>query len=135
MDDRSHLLLHIRPQIANTTTTLASCQDEQFQNLTLRPILKLQNDLLLAVLKNYIKKHKNRFFELPLEKRFDYIENAIQKDIKLRNSIKGMILGQFTVEEYASYIQNSSALNKRIMGMAITRLKDQIQLFEEVISV
>ena len=29
-----------------------------------------------------------------------YIENAIQKDINFRNSLKGMIIGQFTIEEY-----------------------------------
>ena len=61
----------------------------------------------------------------------EYIERAIQKDIKFRNSLKGMIIGQFTVEEYRDYITNSSALNKRMMNMVVERLKDQIQLLEE----
>ena len=47
---------------------------------------------------------------------FVYIENAIHKDMKFRNSLKGMIIGQFTVEEYDRYIENSSALNKRMMA-------------------
>ncbi len=42
-----------------------------------------------------------------------------------------MIIGHFTVEEYDSYIQNSSALNKRMMNMVIKRLQDQIQYFEK----
>lgn len=105
--------------------------EERFQNETLRPIIKFQNPLLLAAFANYITKHKNRFHDLILEKQLEYIENAIQKDIKFRNSLKGMIIGQFTLEEYQKYIQNSSALNKRMMGMVVDRLKDQIQFFEE----
>jgi len=105
-------------------------KDEQFQNSTLRPIIKFQNPLLIEAFKNYIIKHKNAFNQLNIEKRLDYIENAIQKDIKFRNSLKGMIIGQFTVEEYMAYIQNSSTLNKRMMNIVVERLKDQVQAFE-----
>ena len=110
-------------------------KDEQFQNETLRPIIKFQNPLFIEAFKNYIIKHKNSFCELSIEKRIDYIENAIQKDIKFRNSLKGMVMGQFTVEEYTTYIQNSSALNKRMMNMVVERLKDQVQAFETVVLV
>ncbi len=129
MSERSQNLLEIRPRIKTASISEYTSSDEQFQNLTLRPVLKLQNDLLIGVFKNYIRKHKNRFYDLSLEKQLEYIENSIQKDIKLRNSLKGMIIGQFTVEEYDLYIQNSSSLNKRMMNMVIVRLKDQIQLF------
>jgi hypothetical protein len=57
------------------------------------------------------------------------IENSIQKDIKFRNALKGIIIGLFTLDEYALYIQNSSNLNKRMMGMLVERLKSQVQLF------
>ena len=56
-----------------------------------------------------------------------YIENVIQRDIKFRNSLKGMIIAFFTLDEY---IQNSSNLNKRMMNMLAERLKSQIQLIE-----
>jgi hypothetical protein len=59
-----------------------------------------------------------------------FIENAIQKDIKFRNSLKGMVIGLFTIDEYAEYIQNSSNLNKRMMNMLIERLKSNMQIFE-----
>ncbi|QXP53314.1 glyoxalase [Cellulophaga sp. HaHa_2_95] len=130
MNERSHSLKKIRPVIATARISDAMSIEEYFQNKTLRPVLKLQNPLLLDVFKNYIKKHKNSYYSLSIEKRFVYIENAIQKDIKFRNSLKGMIIGQFTVEEYQDYIQNSSALNKRMMNMVVERLKNQIQFFE-----
>ena len=128
--DRSQKLLAMRPLVPSAKILPNMSADELFQNQTLRPLLKLQNDLLLASFQNYIKKTKNTFYDLKIEKRVDYITNAIQKDIKFRNSLKGMIIGQFTLEEYERYILNSSALNKRMMNMVIKRLQDQIQYFD-----
>ena len=130
MNERSLKLLEMRPVIANAKILPNISEQERFQNQTLRPILKLQNDLLLASFQNYIVKAKNRFYELKKEARVDYISNAVQKDIKYRNSLKGIILGQFTLEEYEDYRRNSSALNKRMMSMAVKRLQDQMQYFE-----
>ena len=130
MNERSQKLLEIRPLLPNAKIIPGIGKDERFQNSTLRPILKFQNDLLLASFQNYIKKTKNTFYELNIEKRMGFITNALQKDIKYRNSIKGMVIGQFTVAEYEEYILNSSAYNKRIINMVIKRLQDQIQYFE-----
>jgi len=133
MNQRSSDLIRFRPEIPTALITPEMSNDERFQNATLRPIIKFQNELLVAAFRNYIAKHKGGFHELTMEKRLDYIENAIQKDIKFRNALKGMIIGQYTLEEYETYILNSSALNKRMMNMVIERLKDQVQLFETVV--
>ncbi|MEX0315252.1 MAG: glyoxalase [Allomuricauda sp.] len=135
MDSRSDHLRSIRPEIKRSLLHDNMSSGERFQNQTLRPIIKLQNPLFLEVFKNYARKHKGAFYELSLEKRLEYIENSIQKDIKFRNSLKGMVIGQFTTEEYKIYIQNSSALNKRMMNMVIERLRDQVQLLEEEVLV
>ncbi|MCX2680030.1 glyoxalase [Galbibacter sp. EGI 63066] len=133
MDTRTADLLSVRPEIPSETVYENMSKDERFQNVTLRPIIKLQKDLLLEAFRNYANKHKGVFFELELEKKFQYIENAIQKDIKFRNSLKGMVIGQFTVDEYLTYIENSSALNKRMMSIVIEKLKDRVQLLESEI--
>jgi NDP-sugar pyrophosphorylase family protein len=91
-------------------------------------VIKLQNPLLLATFVNYATKHKGVFFDIPTDKQLAYIENAVHKDQKFRNALKGVIIGQFTVEEYYIYTQNSSQLNKRMMSLVITRLQDQMQL-------
>jgi hypothetical protein len=107
-----------------------SSADEAFQNQVLRPILKLQNDLFIASFHNYVSKNKTDFYTFSIEKKLNTIENAIQKDIKFRNALKGMIIGLFSTAEYDLYIKNSSSLNKRMMSMLIERLKSQVQLFE-----
>ncbi|HQW68199.1 MAG TPA: glyoxalase [Flavobacterium sp.] len=127
MEARDNHVLEIRGEALGTITNQSSIE-EIFQNKTLRPILKLQNDLFVAVFINYAVKQKNVFFSLTPEKKLSYIENVIQRDIKFRNSLKGMIIGLFTVTEYNEYIQNSSNLNKRMMNMLTERLKSQLQL-------
>jgi len=130
MDTRDLSLLALRPELPNVRIDGAMSSEEHFQNNTLRPVIKLQNDLLVAVFKNYIKKHKNVFQTYTVDKRLDYIDNAVQRDIKFRNSLKGIVIGHFTVEEYSKYIDNSSALNKRMMNLVKERLKSNIQLLE-----
>jgi len=130
MTNRTTDLLAIRPEISNAMLFDNMSAEERFQNTTIRQVIKLQHDLLIEVFKNYVSKHKNVFYDLSLAKQLDYIENAVHKDMKFRNSVKGMIIGQFTIEEYAIYILNSSALNKRIMNIVKERFISHIQVFE-----
>ena len=108
--------------------TAETSAEEFFQNETLRPIMKLQNDLLLAVFQNYIESSKVDFRQISNEKRMTFIENAIKKDIKFQNSLKGIVIGLFTSEEYMRYSGNTSALSKRITNLLLERIKSQVQL-------
>lgn len=134
METRDQFITNLRGETIGSVN-LSSSSDEKFQNQTLRPILKLQNDLFIEVFKNHISKHKNDFYLYSVEKKLQFIENTIQKDIKFRNALKGIVIGLFTLDEYATYIQNSSSLNKRMMNMLIERLKSQVQLFEIIVTV
>lgn len=129
MEDRDAFLREFRGETLGTVSAQSS-PDELFQNQTIRPILKLQNDLFIAVFINYVNKNKADFYSYTVEKKLQTIENSIQKDIKFRNSLKGIIMALFTIEEYDIYIQNSSSLNKRMMNLLVDRLKSQVQLFE-----
>jgi hypothetical protein len=130
MNQRDQLIKEIRGESLGNVSNQSS-SDELFQNEVLRPILQLQNDLFIASFLNYISKYKRDFYTKTVENKLAIIENAIQKDIKFRNSLKGMIIGLFTTDEYMLYIQNSSSLNKRMMNLLIERLKSQVQLFEK----
>lgn len=127
MEARENFIMSLRGDSIGTVTAQSSVE-ESFQNKTLRPILKLQNDLLIQVFINYAIKQKSVFFGFVPDKKLAYIEHSIHRDIKFRNSLKGIIIGLFTLEEYNLYILNSSNLNKRMMNMLIERLKSQIQV-------
>ncbi len=130
MKYRDNLLKKLRPEIDVTSIQLQTSEEELFQNQTIRPIVALQEELLVSVFRHYVIKHKNIFYTLSIEKRMDYIENAIHKDMKFRNSLKGIIIGQFTLEEHQNYVKNSSALNKRMICIVKESLKNNTLLLD-----
>ena len=105
-----------------------SSVEEVFQNTTLRPILKLQNDLILLVFQNYIRKNNIPFNNFSVDKKMSTIETIVAKDIQLQNTLKGMVLGLFTSDECVFYSNTISSSNKRIRAMLIERLQSQLQL-------
>ena len=130
MNDRHIDLLKIRPKIKKVKDFPNMSDDERFQNETIRPILKLQNPLFILVFKNYIEKRKRVFYDLSLDKKMIYIESSIVKDQNFQNSLKGIIIGHFTLAEYRQYLLYFSSLNKRMMNMLIKRLQNQIEVFD-----
>lgn len=129
METRDTFISELRGEVIGAISSESS-SEELFQNKTLRPILKLQNDLFIESFQNYVTKYKNEFYLFSPEKKLNFIENAIHRDIKFRNALKGMIIGLFTVDEFREYIKNSSHLNKRMMNLLIERLQNQVQLME-----
>ncbi len=112
------------------TISSESSSEEYFQNQTLRPILKMQNELFIEIFKNYILKSKANFETFTIDKKLQFIENSIQNDMKFRSLLNGIVIGLFTTDEYLLYSQNVNALNKRIITMLVERIKSQLQLFD-----
>lgn len=115
------LLLSLRP-----TLTLPDNENtspiEKFQNATLRPILKLQNDLLIAIVNDathfdQIKHHVSSADEYKSE-----VITFLKQQSALKNQIIGLIVGHFTMGEYDDYSTNRNELNKRILQMAGERV-------------
>lgn len=101
-------------------------KEERFQNTTLRPILKLQNDTLLALFYNFILENKNRFSTFSNENKRIFVEQSLQKNVVLKTKLLGVILGMFTKEELELYSSQSSVYNKRIMGLIVERIRSQV---------
>jgi len=132
MINREGNILAIRPILENAKVNTDTLHAEAFQNRTLRPIAKFQNDILLEVFKVYTHYRKNKFYELNLDNKLKYIEDAVKKDSKLRRQVQGIFIGIFTEDEYKEYSKDYKAFNKRINNLTIERLKSNIQLFEKV---
>ena len=126
---RESNLLHIRPKIPTIIEKNATSDWEIFQNKTLRPILKLQHDLLLQVFKDYIIKRKGAFYTLNQTKRLAYVEQCIRKDNRFKQYLVGIIVGQFTLLEYQTFMAQEKELMRRITDLLIQRLQSQIAVF------
>ena len=101
---------------------------EVFQNQTLRPILKLQNEIFLMLFQDYAGSKIPDFNSLTTDKKISFIEQSLRKDHALRNIFIGMTIGMFTADEMKTYISDKNVFNKRIMKMLTERLKSQMKL-------
>ncbi|WNW02641.1 glyoxalase [Tenacibaculum sp. HL-MS23] len=97
---------------------------EDFQNKTIRPILKLQHELLLQFFVFFCKNQKVDILNVEKEKFNKAVNNITKKNINLKNQFLGLIIGQFTVGEFAFYKENNTDINKRILTMIGQRIKD-----------
>jgi hypothetical protein len=121
-DDR----LKYRPVITKLTVDENTSAEEAFQNLTLRPVIKMQHHLLLAFFKNYMDLKKVRFNDLMPEKRVDFIQQSFRTDVLFKTKLIGIIIGQFTTDEFERYSLLKNELNKRMLGIIKERLINSI---------
>lgn len=111
-----------RPIIDKALVSEKMTVDEKFQNTTLRPIIKMKHELLIAYFEHYLAIQKFDFNELSELKKIAFIERAFSKDIQFRSEVKGMIIGHFTLEEFSMYKNFLKESNKRILNIVKERV-------------
>jgi hypothetical protein len=117
---RDQKLIQLRPSIEAETVT--SLSEEPFTYLTLRPILQLQQFLMVDLFTLYLKEKSIKLSAMSAFKQRLTIENAVKKDLPLRHTLMGCIIGHFTAEEYGAYISNRIAFHKRLTNLLIQQL-------------
>jgi hypothetical protein len=111
-----------RPIIEKAIVSENMTTVEKFQNSTLRPIIKMKHELLIAYFEHYLTIKTLDFKYFTELKKVEFIESAFSKDSQIRNEIKGMIIGHFTLEEFAIYKIFTKELNKRMITMVKERI-------------
>ena len=123
---KTYTRIDIRPQIKGINTLLNMSIEEDFQNTTLRPIIKLQHDLLVVYVKEYLINSKKRFEEFSNVKKIEILTLVFKKDNALKTELKGIIIGHFTTDEFFIYCTNKTEFNKRILAMIRQRITSVI---------
>ncbi|MBO0934285.1 glyoxalase [Fibrella sp. HMF5036] len=117
----------LRPAVDTEPTTTNAA--EAFQNQTLRPILKLHNELFLSLFRSYLVRRKQapdgRFSRITPPEQEAYIEHTLRTDQKFRNLLIGTVIGQFTSTELADFLADEAELTRRTLNMISQRLIDQ----------
>ncbi len=128
---RDNLMQSIRPLIPEIAEKDGIKPMEYFQNHSLRPILKQQNDLLLLLFVDFAKSRKGVFFQMKELAQKEYIASSIQKDLNFRNLLLGTTIGFFSSREASFYFAHKAAINKRIYNLLTQRLQSQLELLQE----
>jgi hypothetical protein len=116
-------LLRLRPELELVTDQ--SRPEEVFQNRTLRPILKMQHQLLIHLFQTHIRKRKNAYFQMSEPARLEWIADAVRSDQRFRNLLVGTIIGHFTVDELRTFEDNEAECLRRLVNLIIQRLQSE----------
>ena len=100
----------------------ANSEEEIFQNKTLRPILKLQHDLIITLAQEFLKSRNITWEKVKEKNPFQWLNINIKRDIPFKNQLIGMVIGQFSKNELDEYLTFQKEMNKRIINMMTERI-------------
>ena len=112
-----------RPILSNLVNSGTS-DVEKIQNEVIRPIIKMQNNLLVVLFENYIKENKIDFMNFNEKKQKEIINTVLTKDVNFKNILLGCIVGHFSTSELIFYTNNTSELKRRIVQIIKQRLQN-----------
>ena len=120
-------LLALRPAVPAEPANPADAPSVgAFQHASLRPVLKLQNRLLLAVVADFVLDHHILLGKAVPGDQQRLVAELMTRNTKLRYLIIGLITAHFTTAEHAYYRQHRAELNRRILELAQRRVLDQL---------
>ena len=116
----------VRPNLPKSLIEGHLKEEELFQNMVLRPVIKMQHDILILRVQSHFLSKKIVFHMMDKKKRVNAIESAFQNDNAFKKEVQGMILGQLNPEEFQRYLKSERSMNKRIIQMVRNRMLDSI---------
>lgn len=116
----------VRPILPNSLTEGDLKEEELFQNMVLRPIIKMQHDILILRVKSYFLSKRVVFNVMDKKKRTLAIEQAFLNDQPFKKEIQGIVIGQLSQDEFQQYLKFEKSVNKRIFQMVKNRMLDSI---------
>ncbi len=118
------ILVALRPSIL---TKDAKSPSEQFQNGTIRPLLKFQHTVIVLFMSSNVHIQHILTSNFSNLKKKNQIKLFIAKQVGFRSQLLGMISGLFTDAETQFYLSEKTSLDKRISGMILERFIDEIE--------
>ena len=127
-------LLALRPPVPAELPDTPAATVGDFLHRTLRPVLKLQNELLLLLVADFVREHHIPFATVSDAERERLVAELLARNVKLRYTIIGLIIGLFTSAETSFYRQHRSELNRRLLELALRRAQDQVPVIAEFVA-
>ena len=94
---------------------------EQFQNTTIRPILKYQHTILIVFFNANVHVQYIVSANYSLLKKQNQLKLFVSKQLAFRAQLLGMVTGLFTEAEFEFYLSEKVNLDKRIANMILDR--------------
>lgn len=124
---RDDQLVAMRPSVETADGALPV---EAFQNDTLRPIIKMQHDVLLAAWHRYALEQKGKFYKLNRPEQEAYIRHAYQTNRAFRAFNLGLVCGVLTKVEWQTFGANEKEFSKRIYHLVAQRVSSTMKAYQ-----
>jgi hypothetical protein len=94
---------------------------EQFQNKTIRPILKYQHTILIVFFNANVHVQYIVSANYSLLKKQNQLKLFVSKQLAFRAQLLGIVTGLFTDAEFEFYLSEKVNIDKRITNMILER--------------
>ena len=94
---------------------------EQFQNTTIRPILKYQHTIIIMFFNSNIHVQYIVSANSSLLKKQNQLKLFVSKQLAFRAQLLGIVTGLFTELEFEFYLSEKVNIDKRITNMILER--------------
>ncbi len=124
MTDRDRALLSLRPPV-DADPEAAATDVEAFLHRTLRPVLKLQNEALLALVAADVRKRAPGFDGFAPDDRRQRLAETLRRDSRLKRVLLGVVYGALTREELAFALAHEAEVRRRVVALLAARVASQ----------
>ncbi len=122
LPSRDAALVAMRPLVP---TEPAFTPAEQFLHATLRPVLKLQNETLLALVARDVAAQEPGFGALAPPDQADRLRARLRTDSRLKRTLLGVVYGALTTDELACALGHDAEIRRRIAALVAERVASQ----------
>ena len=109
----------VRPKLPSSLTDGELKEEELFQNMVLRPVIKMQHDVLILRVRSYFTSKKVIFHLMDTRKRTMAIEQAFLGDNAFKKEIQGLIYAWMPWRQTRSKEDFSLGLNLLVATLPI----------------
>ncbi|MEM8599342.1 MAG: hypothetical protein AAGF99_05440 [Bacteroidota bacterium] len=132
LSERDAALLAVRPRLpdegryAEAQPGVPLPDDlEAFQTRTLRPLLKLQNPLLLALVADHLGRTTPGFPDFDPADQEDRLVRMLRQDARFKRTLYGFVAGLCTEAEFGFFLRHRAEVRRRMLALVTERLRSQ----------
>lgn len=92
---------------------------------TLRPVLKLQNDAVLALVAQAVAARTAAFPSFDPADRRAHLDALVRRDQRLQRLLLGVVLGLLTAPELAAFQRHDAEMRRRVVALLAERVTSQ----------
>jgi hypothetical protein len=124
MTSRDSPLLALRPTV-DATPEAATSEVEAFLHRTLRPVLKMQNPVVLQLVARDLAKRVPGFSRFAVDDQRERLTTLLRSDSRLKQVLLGVVYGALTENELTFALSHEAEVRRRILALLTERVLSQ----------